>query len=312
MPVFTASTTVAEATTTTDVTMTPDVSGDNVALLVGVGEFVDAPKTITDITIGGASLTQLETVSATSNVSGELWYIVGPTVGADLHIYVETAAAGMTAIALTITDVDQNDPISASTNYNANVSSDFTYGLTSAVKELGVDIVVSMNDDGNAPGDYATTQSGQTSMDSNNWAGASSAGSIEASWLAGAASLTFGWQAVGGTPISAGTMAVSLKPAAPIRSRSIKYFMDINDPAGRIFDNIGRVVPPWQIAPNNWIRVTGLFSPTSKKYASFAQDPELAYIEEVQFSMGRGLRMKTNRGELADVMLARAAGGKTL
>ena len=60
------------------------------------------------------------------------------------------------------------------------------------------------------------------------------------------------------------------------------------------------------------IKVTGIGLPTSKEYSSFVQDPSIAYIEEVTFSARGGLRIKTNRGEMTDVLLARAAGGKTL
>lgn len=104
----------------------------------------------------------------------------------------------------------------------------------------------------------------------------------------------------------------ALVPASAGKTRAIKYFYDINDPRGIIRDELGRVVPPWQVQANNWIRVSGIFLPTSKKYASFTQDPELAYIEEVQYSVRGGLRIKTSRGELTEVLFARAASGKTL
>ncbi len=127
---------------------------------------------------------------------------------------------------------------------------------------------------------------------------------------AGAATVTMSWGL--STADEWSIVAVPLKPAPTETSRAIKYFHDINDPGGRIIDDKGRHVQPWEMKPNNWIRVTGLFLPTSTKYTSFTKDPELAYIEEVSYSVRGGLRIKTNRGEMTEVLLARAAGGKTL
>jgi len=108
-------------------------------------------------------------------------------------------------------------------------------------------------------------------------------------------------------------IAVPLRPAETGRVRGVSYTFDIWDPEQKILNEQGRNVPPWEIKRDRWIRVTGLLLPSSEAYDSFADDPEVAYIESVTYDDTAGsLTIKTSRGELGEVILARATGRKTL
>jgi len=102
---------------------------------------------------------------------------------------------------------------------------------------------------------------------------------------------------------------VPLNAAVSGKSRAIEYFYDIY--SGVILDARGHPVSPWEVKANRWIKVTGVFPPTSTKYDSFGEDPEVAYIESVKVRRGGDLQIKTSKGDLGEVILARAAGGAT-
>ena len=113
--------------------------------------------------------------------------------------------------------------------------------------------------------------------------------------------------------LSLGIIAIPIRPAETGRRRGISYTFDIWDPDQKILNEQGRNVPPWEIKRDRWIRVTGLLLPSSEAYDSGADDPEVAYIESVTYDDVAGsLSIKTSRGELGEVILARATGRKTL
>jgi len=91
--------------------------------------------------------------------------------------------------------------------------------------------------------------------------------------------------------------------------RLVEYTFDIWDPKRRIKDQQGRIVPPEEVEPDNWMRVLGISMPGAKVFESLVEDWDVVYIMETAMS-GRGLRMKGNRNELAEVIISRAAGGK--
>jgi len=302
----------AAGTTSTTITLTPEIGGSNTLLLVGwTGNRTNSPPTL--IEYGGAALTEQETLAASSNAGLNVYYMLNPAAGQNLVLELTNGGPACSVWAGTIEDVHQTIPFSASTQGEGVDSTDVSYSIGSAPGEKVFDIVSQFNQSAIANILGATPSgAGQTQAPSTNYTtGSTNAASIQASYKDGETSVAMEWLADGS---GTGYMyaAVSVMPASAARTRAVKYFHDINDPAGRIFDDLGRVVPPWELEPDNWIRVTGLFLPTSTKYASFTQDPELAYIEEVSFSVRGGLRIKTNRGEMTEVLLARAAGGKTL
>lgn len=298
---------VSASTASTDIQLTPDVSGDNTVLIVcWTGRADDSPTAMTQ---AGEALTKYSTTAGSSNSGFELWWVGNPAAGT-LSVQTTLGATAASVIAVTVADADTVDPFSADTD--SDPSSNHTYNISSSPGELVVDFLGGYNNTGLGFVTYPTaTQSGQTTVSTTAFALETTTNSacLNASYKIGAASVTMGWE-TGVDSQAARILAVSVRDAAVTRTRSVKYFHDINDPQGRIYDDLGRVVMPWELKPDNWIRVSGLFLPTSRKYASFTQDPELAYIEEVQFSVRGGLRIKTSRGELTEVLLARAAGGK--
>lgn len=111
----------------------------------------------------------------------------------------------------------------------------------------------------------------------------------------------------------AAIVAAPLLPARILRGRAVSYYYDVWDPQQRILDEFGASVAPWDVEPNRWIAVMGFSTPTSEVFDTFADDPRLAYIEEVSYEDSSGLlSIVTNRGELAEVIMAQAASGSNM
>lgn len=91
--------------------------------------------------------------------------------------------------------------------------------------------------------------------------------------------------------------------------RLVEYTFDVWDPRKRILDDKGRIVPPEEVEPDNWMEVLGISMPEAKVYASLVEDPSMIYIVETMMTE-QGLRIKGNRSDFADVIISRAAGGK--
>jgi hypothetical protein len=288
---------------------------DNTLLLVGYGQHrqtTDASIGAQSISFGGDALTSHTTIDGTFRTSLDVYKLVSPAIGAGtLNIQRNTSDAEgpIQLIIASFGGVDADTLFTGEAEFAStavtNMSSDtlaasagsfvFDIGMISAGDSnsntlvmgtdstLGAQREITTTNSYLMGGSYRTAPAGTTLM---NWSWTGSAPYVH--WLA------------------------EISATAVGRARSIKYFFDMYDPDGRILDEQGRTVPPWEIEPDSWMRVTGLFLPTSTKYGTFTQDPELAYIEEVKYSTRGGLRIKTNRGELTEVLLARAAGGKTL
>ena len=274
--------------------------------IAGVAHNVQT-EDITSMTWGGVDMTLIASTSV-SNVEGSLYYITSPAVGVS-SVNVQTGAAvRIGAISATFTGVEISDPIGTAETATVSPSTSVADTVTTEVGWMAVDFVAVIADLENQ---YAVDGS-QVEIDKqfvNEGTEANNAFAGMSYEVATGPSVEMLW---GLDTKTACMITVPLKTASIGKVRAVKYFHDINDPGGRIIDDTGRIVPPWEVRPNNWIRVTGLFLPTTTIYESFAHDPELAYIEEVGYSIRGGLRIKTNRGELTEVLLARAAGGKSL
>jgi len=107
-------------------------------------------------------------------------------------------------------------------------------------------------------------------------------------------------------------VAVALKPQIETIRRPVEYTYDIWEANPQVRDAAGRVVPPWQVRANRWLRILGTSQPTSERPLSFVDDSEIAYIESVRYDGESGnLSIATNRSELGEVIVARAAGKST-
>jgi len=278
-------------------------TGTNLLLTVGITSGFTHPN-VTGVTYGGNVLTVLSS-NVQTDVDQSVWYMTNPPKGANDIVVTWGANAWFAVGAVSYTGVSQSTPFGTGVVAKAN-DTDGNVDVTSGTGEVVIDFYSTYHTSGHTIADGA----GQTERVNKTHGATSWDAGLGISEEAGAATVNMAWtHSAARDRINYG---IPLKPATAGKSRSVKYFHDINDPGGRIYNELGSVVSPWELKPNNWIRVTGLFLPTSTKYASFTQDPELAYIEEVSFSIRGGLRIKTNRGEMTEVLLARAAGGKTL
>ena len=299
---------LTEATrTSSDANISHTTAGVNRLLIACTLLSSNATTGITSMTYAGDAMTKFSTNDAgpstnTTQRFMEVWYHIAPALGSnDLNFTQDTNSAAYLAIH-NYTGVNQTSPVSTDTT-SSNLTSNIQTNVTSAVDELVFDFISVFES-----GTSLAPEAGQTQRAFDDGALANTTPAT--SEKQGDASVTMGWTTTG--PENLTQIAFALKPAAAGIQRAVTYFHDVNDPAGRIYDDKGRIIQPWELKANNWIRVSGIFSPTSVRYASFTQDPELAFIEEVSYNTRSGLRIKTNRGELTDVLLARAAGGKTL
>jgi len=252
----------------------------------------------------GLGMTQVDAQSY-GTIRAEMWYLANPPTGA--NNVVVSGAPHLAVVSHSYTGVDINAPLGESQTAG---STDQT-GTVDVVAQAGWMVVDCYADQSDS--EPASQGAGQTLVGGVRQGGATndSNAQVSVSYEPGSPLTTTSWTSQSGG-INTALVAVALKPKGTAKVRAVKYFHDIYDPGGRIFDDLGKVVAPWEVRPNNWIKVTGLGLPTPKEYASFVKDPTLAYIEEVSFSSRGGLRIKTNRGEMTDVLLARASGGQTL
>lgn len=124
-----------------------------------------------------------------------------------------------------------------------------------------------------------------------------------------ASSMAWSWAPPG---FSFAHVAVAIKPYIETIRRPIEYTYDIWETNPQVRDAAGRVIHPGLVRSNRWIRLLGATQPTSERPLSFVDDPEIAYIESVQYDGETGrLTIQTSRSELGEVIVARAAGRST-
>jgi len=85
------------------------------------------------------------------------------------------------------------------------------------------------------------------------------------------------------------------------------YYMDALDPEAKVYDRNGREVPPNEIRPNNFIRVTGLDLPSSKKYDNLIEDPAVSMIVGAKMRKGGAVQITPDRNVFGDAILKRLA-----
>lgn len=107
---------------------------------------------------------------------------------------------------------------------------------------------------------------------------------------------------------SMASIAIALNPAPPPFGRAIKYYYNFWDDDPRIRDESGRIVPPNELRPNNWIETEGIAFPTMIEPDNFIEDPSRSYIEEVNAD-DVSAQIITNKNQYADVILAHLSAG---
>lgn len=302
----------------TDATLAMTCSGqDRFAFLYVACRNNGTAPTGSTPTYGGVAMTKLSSNATTSNAdcNDEVWYLVNPPVGANNFFFnmglgFQASDQNLSAIGLNYTGVDPTAPLGTYGTSNVTVASNaapqvLSVPLTGATGEVFVDFCCFVSASTN---EVATVGAGQTER-ANLVGAANNRPCVSISDIPGAASISMERSITRVNAIVATLTAVPLKPAPTGKARALEYFYDIH--SGYILDALGNRLQPWEIKPNRWIRVSGYLLPSGKKFASYTEDPEVAYIEEVAYT-DRGVSIKTNRGELTEVLFARAAGGKTL
>ena len=90
-------------------------------------------------------------------------------------------------------------------------------------------------------------------------------------------------------------------------SSSIKYLRRTTDQRQEFIDiGSGRVIPYWELRPNNWIRTMDVL-PFVIPPASLKNDFQAAYIESIEWTEPDGLQIEGSTGDNLQVMIARMA-----
>lgn len=292
--------------------------GSGKILVVACGGEEATTDVVTGVTYGGDTLLALDGTSDTlvgSCYLGKLWYTTTPKSGSN-NVVASLASGNLShfwAISASFTGVSASTPFGTpvyDTTESSDVDSDHTQSVdvTSAATELVIDAICAHGSgDAGLVAGANQTEVGDPVVDD----GANPRSHGGMSYETGAATTTMSWTQEQFVQDWV-QFAVALKPASSGRSRAVHYFYDVNDPLLRILDDQGRPVPAWEIKPDRWMKVTGIFLPSASKPDSFIEDPELAYIESVTFLPNGNLQIRTSRAEFAEVILARAAGQTTL
>lgn len=255
-------------------------------------------------------LTSLRFLDAATNDQNhlEIWYIYAPAAGNN-NIVASSAGAVVTnggAVAASYVGTRGEDA------FGATSSNSTGGGLTISTSVTGYEDGMVIAAGGREAATPLITPPEQTERGTAAYTlGGGFNNRVTESDKRGSGTVTVSYSHLAG--VSLGIIAIPIRPAETGRRRGISYTFDIWDPEQKIPNEQGRNVPPWEVKRDRWIRVTGLLLPSSEAYDSFADDPEVAYIESVTYDDVAGsLSIKTSRGELGEVILARATGKKTL
>jgi len=261
--------------------------------------FPDGTRACSGMAYGGESLTIDDNVGA---INGRLYvaHLVNPPTGANtITAWTTGASIYGTLMTVSYTGVDTTDPIGTiakSTFTATSVSNDVTAGD----KWVVVDCAHKQDTD-----DPGTPGAGQTSIVGPRSGGTGSGRpACECSEEAGAPSVTMSWS--GMIAAKRGNhIAVPLKPAISERARLIKYWASTLDPKGRIFDNLGRVVPASLVEYDNWLRNEGPYIMTPKKHPSLIEADSIGYLEAIKFREGGQAQFVTETETLLESLFRR-------
>lgn len=268
---------------------------------------------LTAVTYAGNACTKLTNIKVTDAVTNdginvEVWYIYGPAAGNNNIIATSGAVVDAYggAVASSYVGTRGEDAFGATSSNSTGAGA----SISTSVTGYNDGLVLAA---GGKEGALAlVTPAEQTERGTAAWGlGGGWNCRVTSSDKRGAGTVTVSYSHADGLALA--IIAVPIRPAETGRRRGVSYTFDIWDPEQKILNEQGRNVPPWEIKRDRWIRVTGLLLPSSEAYDSFADDPEVAYIESVTYDdAADSLSIKTSRGELGEVILARAAGRKTL
>jgi len=234
-----------------------------------------------------------------------LWYLIAPPEGVSYTLaYNGPAENGAVAVDV-FSGVDQKSPFgSFFTTGGKAINGAFSQSLASQANNYDLDAIATYSVD-----PYASNTGSQTT--DSIWGTGGFGRSGHFCHQAGATTSTFSYTESNGAQGCAYLIA-GIRPSTAVRGRGVYYNIDVWDPQRRILDPNGRIVKPWEVEPNHWGRIAGLFLPTPDKPATYVEDPELFFIEGTDYSDDTAsLKIETSRGQLGEVMLRRAVAGNS-
>ncbi len=92
-----------------------------------------------------------------------------------------------------------------------------------------------------------------------------------------------------------------------VASTTVTYYRRMNDGKQEFKNLDGRVIPYWEIRPDNWIRTVDVY-PHTLTPALLADDKQATYIESVEWAEPDNLSISGSPGDNGQVILARLAG----
>jgi hypothetical protein len=234
----------------------------------------------------------------------EIWYLIDPPVGTyDISGSVTAGNCSSKGWAFTAVDVNTANPFLDAGLGATNNDAAPTVGPSSMPTTLVVDAV-------NAWGfPNFTVGPGQTVI-----------GTVQAmtackgwcSYEAGASpTVTMSWTLSFASDWV--IYAVSINHKLDDAGRIVAYQTDIWDPDRLILDQSGAVLHPWDVQPDNYCVYLGRELPSAVEHENLNDNPAVEYLEEVE--CGTGMErpaMKGNRSQLPEIMLVRAAGGRSV
>jgi hypothetical protein len=288
-------------------------------LIVGVElwDTAGANNQVNSITYAGQNLT-LRRRSAYSGGGCpnrvEVWYLLNPPTGANNVVVTLSEAFPLRANAITLSGVDQSTPFSTDTEANGTAAAG-PYGTSVTIAsnpgELVVDFTGTNNYNNTNP--TMTVGAGQTSLQETEGGAGTIFCSIGSSSEPGAISNTMTWTATATGQGRWVAIALALRPFIITSARAIKYILDVSDGNVTLRDDQGAIVDPWDVEPDEWMNLNIPDLPTGVETDSFVDDPKKIYIEEAEYDDASGtLSIRTNRGQLLNVIMARLSGGGTI
>ncbi len=90
-------------------------------------------------------------------------------------------------------------------------------------------------------------------------------------------------------------------------STSVAYYRRMNDSRQEFKNLDGRVIPYWEIRPDNWVRTVDVY-PHTLTPALLADDKQATYIEAVDWAEPDDLSISGSTGDTSQVLIARLSG----
>ena len=88
---------------------------------------------------------------------------------------------------------------------------------------------------------------------------------------------------------------------------SVDYYRRIADNSLAVYEKSGRKLPPWEVRPDHWLRLTDLYPFKANDPVLLQSDPQVKYVEEVIYSEPYGLQLLgAQRNRLAALQAAQS------